>query len=504
MISNTFRILIFCFFTLIFSFKSDEEKEKKPNILFLFTDDFTYRAVHALGNKQVKTPNIDQLMADGTTLTHAYNMGSWSGAVCTASRSMMISGMSVWRANKNRVNWQKNDSLARTNTWPKLMEQAGYETYMSGKWHVDISAESVFNHTAHIRGGMPGDFYDNKKVMLALKSGLSNSTETNADERPIGYLRPLSANDRSWSPTDTSKGGFWKGGKHWSEVLKDDAIGFLDHAAKLENPFFMYLAFNAAHDPRQSPQKFVDMYPLEEIEIPENFMPDYPLHDEIGLGPGLRDEALAPFPRTELAIKTHLQEYYAIISHMDEQIGLIIKDLKDKGLRENTLIFLTSDHGLAIGRHGLMGKQNMYDHSMRVPLLIAGPGIPKGKKVDEDVFLQDIMATALDVAKIKKPEFVEFNSLLPLVQNKEPKSELNGVYGAYLELQRMIRKDGFKLIVYPKANKILLFDLIKDPEEVNNLAEKVAYSFKVKSLLEELKQLQKEYEDPLDLTAFSF
>jgi arylsulfatase A-like enzyme len=217
----------------------------------------------------------------------------------------------------------------------------------------------------------------------------------------------------------------------------------------------------------------------------------------------LRDEALAPFPRTELAIKTHLQEYYAIITHMDEQIGLILKELEAKGLHENTLIFLTADHGLAMGRHGLLGKQNMYDHSMRVPLLVAGPGIPKGKKVDKDVFLQDIMASSIDAAGLKKPDFVEFNSFLPLVKNTNEKGSLeSGVYGAYLDLQRMIRKDGYKLIVYPKVNKVLLFDMDNDPEEMNNLAEDAQYKAKVKVLFEDLVKLQKHYADPLDLSKF--
>jgi arylsulfatase A-like enzyme len=500
---KTPRILLFAVLLLGFSCKTVNKTAQKPNVLFLFTDDYSYRAVHALGNKQVITPNIDQLMADGTTLTHAYNMGSWSGAVCTASRSMLVSGMSVWRTNEHREKWNQKDSLARMTTWPKLMEQAGYETYMSGKWHVDIPAENVFNHTAHIRHGMPKDAFDHAKMMKRFDTEVATGKKTFAEVMPNGYNRPLAEDDNSWSPTDTAKGGYWEGGKHWSEVLKDDAFGFIDEAAKKDKPFFMYLAFNAAHDPRQSPQKYIDMYPLEKIELPENFQADYPYHEEIGVGPRLRDEALAPFPRTELAIKTHLQEYYAIITHMDEQIGLILKELEAKGLRENTLIFLTADHGLAIGRHGLLGKQNMYDHSMRVPLLVAGPGIPKGKKVEKDVFLQDIMASSIDAAELKKPDFVEFNSFLPLVKNTNEKGSLeSGVYGAYLDLQRMIRKDGYKLIVYPKVNKVLLFDMDNDPEEMNNLAEDSAHKAKVKMLFEDLIKLQKHYADPLDLRKF--
>lgn len=496
-----YKVLLFSLVLLNFSFVSQNKPLPQPNILFIFTDDYTYKAVHALGNKVVRTPNIDQLIASGTTLTHAYNMGSWSGAVCTASRSMLISGRSVWRANEFREEWIKNDSIASMKTWPKLMESAGYETYMSGKWHVDVSAKKVFNHTKHIREGMPKDAWGLNKLKTYYKKGVIIDSEFLAKTMPNGYNRPLVEDDDSWSPTDKSKGGYWEGGKHWSEVLKDDALSFIDDVAQKNKPFFMYLAFNAAHDPRQSPQKYVDMYPLRDIKLPENFQKDYPLHSEIGLGPTLRDEALAPFPRTELAVKTHLQEYYAIISHMDEQIGLILKELDKKSLRDNTVIILTSDHGLAIGSHGLMGKQNMYDHSMRVPLILNGPGIPKGEKVENDVFMQDIMATALDFAGVNKPGYVEFNSLLPLINKKLKGGNLEkGVYGAYLNLQRMIRKDGYKLMVYPKANKVLLFDMENDPNELRNLAENLEYKEKVKGLFIDLQKLQREYDDKLDLS----
>jgi arylsulfatase A-like enzyme len=471
------------------------QKEKKPNVVLIFTDDLTYKAIGALGNTQVKTPNIDQLYSEGTSFSHAYNMGSWSGAVCTASRSMLISGMSVWRANGHRQKWIAGDSTALNTTWPKLMEQAGYETYMTGKWHVDAPADVIFNHSVHIRPGMPKDAVNHPELMKEYKEGAPRYPKI----MPAGYNRPLSLQDTSWSPSDKSRYGFWEGGKHWSEVLKDDAVSYIHEASKKDNPFFMYLAFNAPHDPRQSPQKYLDMYPVDDIIIPANFREDYDFHGEIGVGPGLRDEALAPFPRTELAIKTHLREYYALITHLDEQIGGILAELKVKGLDENTYIFFTADHGLAVGSHGLLGKQNMYDHSIRVPLLVKGPTIPKGQTIDNDVYLQDIMASALEISGQKKPEFIEFNSLLPLAKNETKEGSLNTVYGAYLNLQRMVRKDGYKLIVYPKANTIKLFDLKNDPDEMHDISKAPENQAKVKKLFSALKGLQDQFEDELVL-----
>ena len=319
---------------------------------------------------------------------------------------------------------------------------------------------------------------------------------------PVGYNRPLNEDDTTWTPWDKKFGGYWEGGKHWSEVLGDDAIEFVNAAKGKDKPFFMYLAFNAPHDPRQSPKEFVDMYPLEKIAVPESFIPEYPYKNSIGCGPGLRDEALAPFPRTEYAVKVNRQEYYALITHLDQQIGRILKALKESGEMDNTYIFYTADHGLAVGNHGLIGKQNMYDHSIRVPLFVIGPDIPKNLKIDVDVYLQDIMASTLDIAGLQKPEYIEFNSLMPFIKNNQLQSNYPAIYGCYQkELQRMVRADGFKLIVYPHAKVMRLYDLKNDPSEMNDLAGKAEYQERKNKLFKQLIGLQIQMDDPLDLTS---
>ncbi|MEQ9439171.1 MAG: sulfatase-like hydrolase/transferase [Cyclobacteriaceae bacterium] len=461
-----------------------EEATGPPNIVLIFTDDQTYSSIHALGNQEIETPNLDRLVQQGTTFTHAYNMGGWNGAICVASRAMMISGRSVWRANQFRQQWIQGDSISQT--WGKLMEQQGYQTYMTGKWHVDAPADSVFQTVRHVRPGMPND-------------ARSLTPLGDQENRPVGYYRPQSENDDSWSPSDPQFGGFWEGGTHWSEVMKDDALDFIDTATAREDPFFMYLAFNAPHDPRQSPQEFVDRYPLENISLPASWMPEYPNQENIGLGPKLRDEALAPFPRTEYATKVHIQEYYAIITHLDQQIGKILDALEASGKMDNTYIFFTADHGLAIGRHGLLGKQNMYDHSVRVPLMMVGPGIPKNQEISSDVYLQDIMATSLELAGIEKPPYVEFNSFLDLARGDAEQSSYDAIYGCYINYQRMIRKNGMKLIVYPDANEVLLYDVAHDPNEITNLADDPAYANQLLSLFDELQGLQKHFGDTLNL-----
>lgn len=490
-------IYLFCLTITLFSCSKAVEIDKKPNLVFVFADDLTYTAINALGNKEVKTPNLDRLVTNGTTFTHTYNMGAWNGAVCAASRAMIISGRSVWDVDTYRQSWKENKNFDKT--WGKLMEGAGYETYMTGKWHVDAPADSVFQNVVHVRPGMPKDAWGHRGTIPFINKMLEEG-KSKEEIRAIGYNRPLHKNDTLWNATNKDFGGFWQGGTHWSEVLKDDALSFIEQTKKSENPFFMYLAFNAPHDPRQAPQEFLDMYPLENISIPESYLPMYPFKDSIGNGPGLRDEALAPFPRTEHAIKVHTKEYYALITHLDEQIGGIIDGLEAARKMDNTYIIFTSDHGLAMGRHGLLGKQSQFDHSIRPPFMIVGPDIPQNKKVDADIYLQDAMATSLELAGIEKPDYVFFNSVLDLVDGSRTKSHYDAIYNGYINYQRMIRKDGYKLIVYPKLEKILLFDMANDPEEMNDLANQFGYEDKVHFMFEELLELQKQMNDPLDIS----
>lgn len=488
-------ILIPCI--LIFACKTEEKEEPaKPNIVFIFADDMTYSALHALGNDEVETPNLDNLVRNGTSFTHAFNMGGWNGAICVASRYMIISGRSIWDAQKMAANWSQGREMEKT--WGRLMEDSGYETYMTGKWHVKAPADSVFQNVVHVRPGMPRDSWSHQGTIPIINEMLSNGASESAI-RSVGYNRPMDENDTVWSPTDKKYGGFWQGGKHWSEVLKEDALGFLSKAGKSDKPFFMYLAFNAPHDPRQAPQEYLDKYPLENISVPKSFLPEYPFKDGIGNGPDLRDEALAPFPRTEYAVKKHIQEYYALITHLDDQIGQILEGLEATGKGDNTYIIFTADHGLSVGRHGLLGKQSQFDHSVRAPFMIMGPDIPKNKKVEADIYLQDAMATSLDLAGIEKPQYVFFNSVLPLLGEKK-ENQYPSIYGSYVDTQRMIRKEGFKLMVYPKLNKVLLFDLQNDPEEMNDISGNEEHKEKVDELFQELLKLQKEMKDTLDLS----
>ena len=446
----------------------------QPNILFIFADDLSYETVGAVGILDIDTPHLDKLVDFGTSFTHAYNMGAYNGAVCVASRAMLNTGRFVWNTFAYDTGKKMKEEAKAGHMWSQLMKEAGYRTYMTGKWHVKAQPEEIFDVVADERPGMP-------------------------NQTPEGYNRPLNEEDykTGWKPWETKYEGFWKGGKHWSEVVADHGIAFLKDAKEHDEPFFMYLAFNAAHDPRQAPKEYVDRYPLDRVKLPNNFAPKYKYQDAMGCGEELRDARLAPFPRTEYSVKVNRQEYFALITHMDDQIGRIIQALEESGQADNTYIVFTADHGLAVGRHGLIGKQNMYDHSVRVPFMVVGPNVKKGEKNDAPIYLQDIMPTALDLAGAPIPEYVEFKSLKSMLNGKQEK-HYDSIYGAYKGLQRMISKDGWKYITYPTCGGERLYNMTADPFEQNDLAANPEYAAKMKELKASLLTLSADLGDPLD------
>ena len=444
---------------------------QQPNVLFIFADDQCFQTLRAYGYEDIDTPNLDRLVARGTTFSRCYNMGGWNGAICVASRTMLNTGRFIWRAHE--VSQQCEQERQAGRFWSEHLKQAGYRTYMTGKWHVAAPADKAFDVARHVRGGMP--------------------KQTDA-----GYNRPIDGQADPWDPADPKFGGFWEGGKHWSEVVADDAIDYLQEAKERPEPFFMYIAFNAPHDPRQSPADYLARYPLERMTVPANFQPLYPYRDGIGCSPSLRDEHLAPFPRTEHAVKVHRREYFSIITHLDAQVGRILASLDASGKADKTWIVFTADHGLAVGQHGLIGKQNLYDHSVRVPLTVVGPGVEAGHTIDTPVYLQDVMPTTLELAGIDRPDHVDFRSLMPLLRG-ERVEPYDAIYGGYIDLQRMVVDEGYKLILYPKIKVWRLYHVADDPHELHDLASKTEELERAQRLFHRFLRLQDETGDTLNV-----
>jgi arylsulfatase A-like enzyme len=215
----------------------------------------------------------------------------------------------------------------------------------------------------------------------------------------------------------------------------------------------------------------------------------------------VRDENLLPRPRTEEAVRKQIALYYGMVSEMDKQVGRIIRALEENGLRENTIIVFAGDNGLAVGQHGLLGKQNLYEHSIRVPMIIAGPGVPKGKKYEGFNYLSDIAPTLYDYLQIKPPASVEAKSLMPVFADPSRKlrTELYNVYGHW---SRSIKtSDGFKLILY-NVDGVLhtqLFDLKNDPWEMKDLSTDPKYSGRIKDMRAALKAEMASTHDDLNI-----
>jgi arylsulfatase A-like enzyme len=372
---SVFGVVLLVVLPVISDARESTSRTAKPNVLLLFADDQRADTIAALGNAQIRTPNIDRLVGQGTAFTRTYCMGSLQGAVCVPSRAMLLTGRSLFHV---------KDDLAGQPTWPESFAKEGYTTFITGKWHNQAPAAlRVFPQGKAVFLGGMGDPYK-----LPIQDISSEHTFTN----------------KRFS------------GEHSVKIFADAASEFLA-SQKGDRPFLCYVAFNLPHDPRVAPAEYHARYNREKPSLPANFLPQHPFNNgELTV----RDEALAPWPRTPELVQQHLADYYAAIEFLDDQIGRILDALKSSGQYENTLIVFAADHGLAIGSHGLFGKQNLYEHSMRAPLIIAGPGLPRGQRVDAFAYLLDIFPTLGDIAHVPAPEGSEGLSLLPILDGNRP------------------------------------------------------------------------------------
>jgi arylsulfatase A-like enzyme len=237
------------------------------------------------------------------------------------------------------------------------------------------------------------------------------------------------------------------------------------------------------------PPEYLEWYDIDNIELPDNFMPEHPFDNGQLI---IRDEQLAATPRQPEEVRRHILEYYAMISHLDAQVGRIMEALEAKGLSENTIFIFAGDNGLAVGQHGLMGKQNVYQHSVNIPLLMAGPSIPQGKTTKAFCYTTDLFPTLCELTGTEIPTGLDGASLAPLLKG-EAEQVRETMHFQYRDFQSAIRKGNNKLISYQVDGKqtLQLFDLAADPWEMENLAERD--TAKAAELLTELEAWDKEY-----------
>lgn len=421
---------------------------KKPNIILIFTDDQRFDTIAALGNEVIQTPNMDFLVRNGTSFTRAYIPGGTEAAVCMPSRAMLHTGRTLFHLQGNGEEIPEDHTLLGEH-----LNANGYHTWATGKWH---NGKSAFNRS----------FEDGAEIMFGGMADHWNVPAFNYDSfgeysSKIPMIQtPSKTNVITWRQADHIPSGV-----HSSELFADSACQWLSKY-KSNDPYFMYVSFMAPHDPRTMPQEFLEMYKPEDIELPRNFASEY-IYDH-GVG-GIRDELLAKYPRDANEVKRHLAEYYGMITHLDAEIGKIIQKIKDRGEFENTLFIFAGDNGLALGQHGLMGKQSSYDHSVHVPLIFAGSGIPKNETRDGLCYLLDIFPTLCEILEIDTPESVEGKSLYSCIQNTGVHRD--ALYFAYESKTRAIQTETHKLILYNNKGEKheQLFNSITDPDETNNL-----------------------------------
>lgn len=276
-----------------------------------------------------------------------------------------------------------------------------------------------------------------------------------------------------------------------SQKAADAVIDFLKADAS-QKPFFIYLAPSVPHDPRTAEDEFHKKYDPAKLTLPKNFMAEVPI--DFGVL-NIRDEKLAAYPRQANEMKKQLAEYYACISSLDHHLGRIVAQLKESKKLDETLIVFTSDQGLAVGgRHGLMGKQNLYEH-FKSPLILAGPGVPKGSSAAL-VYLYDLFPTACEFAGVPVPKECEGQSLVPVIQGKKS-TVREALFGVYMDTQRMVRDAQWKLLWYPKKEQFQLFDLKADPHELKNLAGEPAHADQLQRMKKLLAEQQKAFGDKL-------
>ena len=426
---------------------------KSPNIVFIFADDQRADTIAALGNAHIKTPNLDRLVQRGLSFTRAYMQGGNNGATCVPSRAMLLSG---------RPYFHVDEKLMRDETWPHAFGEAGYATFAAGKWHNGA--------------GSVGRSFQAAKAMYI--GGMTNPLKAQVcDLLPTGKMGP-----ERLSP------------KHLCEEATDEVLGFIK-AHDPTKPFYAYLAFDGPHDPHIVPDGFPVTYDPAKIPLPANFLPQHPFNNG---DMTLRDELLLPWPRQPAAIQQMLADYYRYISYLDQQIGRILDAVEASPQAANTVIVFAADSGVARGSHGLIGKQNLYEHSMRVPLIIAGPGVPKGQRTDALCYLFDVLPTLGKVCGVAAPKTSEGREFSALFAAPAAAHRPQLLFG-YRNIQRALSDGRWKLIRYPQVDRTQLFDLQADPFEITDLSAKPEHADRVTAMLARLAEEQKAVADPLPL-----
>ena len=444
----------------------------RPNVLLIVIDDLN-NDLGAYGHNLVQSPNIDRLAASGVRYERAYSQSP----MCTPSRSSFLTGLYpdqtgiIAHGSHTRLTPHFRDHIPGVTTLPQLFREQGWFSARVGK---------IYHQGVPSQIGTPGG---------------DDPASWDVTVNPIGIDKLDESGIQSWNEEAMLKRSFG-GTLSWQAVGRDGdhtdyhvATGAIElmqehHPAKTGEPFFLGVGFYRPHTPFVAPQKYFDLYPLEDIKpyiMPANDRNDIP---EIGLTDRKGQLGLTVAQR-----KVVIQAYYAAISFMDAQVGRVLDTLDELGLADSTIVVFVSDHGYELGQHDLWQKGSLFEGSARIPMIIRAPGMKAaGKAAGSPVEMVDIYRTLTDLAGIDAPDYVEGNSLRPtlddadaVVRTSALSSILSRVKGsegqfAFHKIRgHSIRTERYRYTEWGGGlYGAELYDHKNDPEELTNLADKTS------------------------------
>jgi arylsulfatase A-like enzyme len=441
--------------------------EKRPNILYIMSDDHAAHAISAYGSKVNKTPNLDRLAREGMRFENCFVTNS----ICTPSRATILTGK------YSHINGVPvfNRFDGSQPTLAKYLQKAGYHTGVIGKWHLG-SAPTGFD----VWRIFPGQGAYHNPVFI----------EGGKRVKHTGYC---------------------------TDLVTDFTIEFLEKRPK-DKPFFVMCHHKAPHRPWQPDEKHRKKWEKVQVPEPETFHDDYATRSPAAKEATMRiDRDLTPTDLKEkppaglagLALKKwqyqrYMRDYLACVESVDDNVGRLLDYLKKSGLAEDTIVVYTSDQGFFLGDHNWYDKRFMYEESLRMPLLVRWPRKVKAGAVNDAMILNvDFAPTLMDAAGLAVPADMQGRSFLPLLEGKRPKDWRTSMYYRYYHYPQHhrvqphlgVRTERYKLIHFNKIDRWELFDLKKDPRELKNVYADPAYAETVKILKAELYRLKKELKD---------
>ena len=497
-----------------------EEKEiaKKPNIIFIMSDDHAERAISAYGSTLIQTPNIDRIANEGIRFNNSFVTNS----ICAPSRAVMLTGK---YSHLNGLRDNRDEFDGSQITFPKLLQKAGYQTSIVGKWHLKTEPTG-FDYYKVLQGQGQyygptfienGDTIQHEGYVTDLITDFAIKNLKNRDKnKPFALLYHHKAPHRNWMP-DTKHLSMYKNEDiPLPETFYDDystrSAAAKEQDMRIED---MYLSVDMKLQPEDydyetgsGGQKSFNAVPGWTNSY--NLMTDQEKsawdahYDTINMA--FRESNLIGKELLEWKYQRYMKDYLRCIASVDDNIGRLLDYLDEEGLAENTIVVYTSDQGFYLGEHGWYDKRFMYEESFSMPLLVRYPQeIAAGKVADELVLNLDFAPTFLDYAGVAIPEEMQGLTLRNLMKGEQEQNWRKSVYYHYYEFPHGwhkvkqhygVRTERYKLIhFYNDIDAWELYDLDVDPNELNNLYENPDYTSVIDELKIELTRLRNQYQE---------